>query len=111
MANYGMKISKSGQDVKTAGVKNLVMTSKANQWKIHMTGTVTGTTTQNIAHGLGYTPAYLIYDYHSSGFYSGLARENGGSYTFGTNLVVIPPYVLGVSVGYSRYFIFKDIGA
>ena len=111
MADYGMKVSKDGYDVKTASVKDLVMTSKANQWKIHLTGTVTGTTSQNVAHVLGYTPSYLIIDYHSSGFYIGLARPNFNSYTFSTNLVVVPPTFSGTSVGYSRYFIFKDMGA
>jgi len=107
MANYGIKISKAGYDVKTAAVKDLVMTSKANQWKIHMSGTSSGSGPINIAHNLGYTPAYLGANYHTSGADSGKAEKmNINTRTNPTNLIVYPP-----STGYTRYFILKDIGA
>ena len=107
MADYGLKISKSGYDVKTAAVKDLIITSKANQWKIHMTGTVSGTGPINVAHSLGYTPGYLGADYHTSGALSGKAEKmHVNTRVDSTNLVLYPP-----STGYTRYFILKDLGA
>ena len=107
MANYGFKISKPGYDVKTAAIKNLIITSKANQWKLHMTGTVSGTGPINVAHSLSYTPGYLGADYHTSGGDSGKAEKmNTNTRVNSTNLIIYPP-----SDGYTRYFILKDFGA
>lgn len=111
MGDYGFKISQDGYDVKTADVKNLIMTSKANQWKIHMKGSVTFTSdyqTINVAHNLGYTPAFLAL-YHSKywdvdryGFaFSGQAVCNS------TNLKLIGNDTNDVI----SYVILKDFGA
>ena len=58
MANYGIKVSKDGFDVKTATDVQLVMTSKSNLLKTKLTGTVTGTGT--VAHNLAYTPIFFF---------------------------------------------------
>jgi len=68
MPDYGMKISEEGEDVKTTAEKNLTMSSKFNQFKIHAQGIVTVTVLNGlaygsitIAHNLGYVPAILVY--------------------------------------------------
>ena len=69
MADYGLKISKAGYDVKTATDKDFIFTSKYTAFKIfaEYTGTITfvtdGTTAEGsttITHDLGYKPAFLI---------------------------------------------------
>jgi len=110
MADYGIKISQDGYDVKTASIKNLIITSKANQWKIHMKGSVTFTSdsqTINVAHNLNYTPAFIVL-YHYKDWdvdryncvFSGQATAND------TNLKLIGNYANDVM----QYIIFKDFG-
>lgn len=110
MTNYGFKISQDGHDVKTAEVKNLVMTSKANQWKIHLKGSVTFTApnqTVNVAHSLGYTPSYLAL-YHSSFWVSDryVPPTPSQAVTNSTNLKL-----KGSTDDIISYIIFKDFGA
>jgi len=59
MANYGIKISKAGYDVKTASDINLIMSSKFNMLKTKMAGTFSEAGT--LAHGLGYVPIFFIF--------------------------------------------------
>ena len=66
MADFGLKISKDGVDVKTAVDKDLVLTSKYDTIKIAKAvdtqHTQSGASeTLAIAHGLGYAPGYLFY--------------------------------------------------
>ena len=67
MVDYGVKVSKAGQDVKTATGKNLVFSSAHNTPKVKMEGR-TSTTVDNedtntveITHNLGYKPSFLLY--------------------------------------------------
>jgi len=69
--DWGFKVSKDGQDVKTATQANLQSFSGSSSGGypvrhqiIHKVGTVTGVTggsTVSIAHGLGYKPFFLWY--------------------------------------------------
>ena len=68
--NYGFKISKSGSDVKTAGLADLISfsgSSLANQPIRHQiiqktgSGSITGGNTVQIAHGLDYKPMFIVY--------------------------------------------------
>lgn len=59
--DYGIRISKSGYDVKTTADVNLVMSSSFASNIIHQKGTATG----NTAHNLGYVPTVLCYAYDS----------------------------------------------
>jgi len=66
MADFGIKISQAGFDVKTTADKNLVLTSKLDTIKIAKTidtqRTQSGASeTLAIAHGLGYAPSYLFF--------------------------------------------------
>ena len=107
MTDYGIKISQDGYDVKTADIKNLVLTSKANQFKIHLKGTLTFTSnnqTQTVAHGLAYTPSYIAFQKLSANAYYNFADTN--TYIDGTNLTS-----LGNNGDILSSIIFKDIGA
>lgn len=55
---HGIKVSKEGFDVKTTDDKNLVFNSETNAFKGKQTGTKTGG--GNVAHGLAYTPIFLL---------------------------------------------------
>lgn len=71
--DYGIKISKPGFDVKTANDKDLVFSSKFDTFKVAASGT--GSFTANgalqiaeIAHSLGYTPAFFVFSEVHAGF-------------------------------------------
>ena len=74
MKDYGIKISKPGFDVHTASDKDLVFSSKFDTFKVALTGTGDFTSdfstnqVDTIAHGLGYTPAFLVYSEVHAGF-------------------------------------------
>jgi len=66
MTDYGIKVSRPGYDVKTATPEQLAFSSKYSTFKIHArdSGTVnsaSGGGLATIAHGLGYTPAFLVH--------------------------------------------------
>lgn len=109
--NYGFKISQNGYDVKTCETKNLIMTSKANQWKIHMKGSVTFTSnnqTVNVSHGLDYTPAYISL-YHSK-FWDNdrfIPTSTLQTVVNSTSLKLVGQNIDDVI----SYIIFKDFGA
>ena len=72
--DYGMKVSKPGFNVKTAGVDDLIFTSKYQSWKVSQegSGTVqisTGNTVgyTETAHSLGYRPFVIGFAEPSSG--------------------------------------------
>ena len=58
MANWGVKISKPGVDVKTADDEDLVMSSSFNTLKIAYVDAPEASGTYS--HGLGYSPAFLV---------------------------------------------------
>lgn len=108
MTNYGIKISKDGFDVKTASIEDLILTSVANQFKIHLQGTLTFTAspqTKTVAHGLSYTPSYIAYEKVSGNSYYNF-RQGGQDYIDGTNLSFTSNNGDIIS-----YIIFKDLGA
>ena len=74
MSDYGIKISQPGHDVKTAAKERLVFSSQYDTLKLFKSGggseavpaavyaTFTpGIATATIAHGLGYTPAFICF--------------------------------------------------
>lgn len=66
MSNYGIKVSRPGYDVKTATPEQLSFSSKYSTFKIQSRGSGTvnsasGGGLATIAHGLGYTPAFLVH--------------------------------------------------
>lgn len=108
MTDYGIKISKDGFDVKTAAIKNLILTSKANQFKIHLKGSLTFTAnnqTKTVSHGLGYTPSYIAYEKVSGSSYYNF-RQGGQDFINSTVLSFLSNNGDIVS-----YIIFKDLGA
>ena len=50
MANYGIKISKAGYDVKTADVKDQIFNSSANSFKIAQEGDASVTVPEYIGY-------------------------------------------------------------
>jgi len=73
--DYGIKVSKSGYDVNTTGNSNLIMNSAFNLFKIVATGTIsvthtasTSTTSVTTAHGLGFVPGIIAFDYNGSDY-------------------------------------------
>ena len=98
MADYGIKITKAGQDVATAADKDLVWSSKYNGMKIkkHDTRATAG----SVAHGLGYVPTFLNF-VESSGQYR-LEYDYNETYIDATNIVFADVN--------NFYFIFVDRG-
>jgi len=87
VANYGLKITKDGEDVATAVDKNLVYSSKFNGMKIakHNTAGIGST-----AHGIAYVPTFLSYRKYSGTKYrvdSGIPNFDGTPYVTSTNIV------------------------
>lgn len=73
--DYGLKISKLGEDVLTATGENLLLTSKRNCLKIKEVATTTITTdgsgngSRTIAHGLSFRPVVIAFVEESSAWY------------------------------------------
>lgn len=62
MADYGIKISQEGYDVKTCADLNLILKSDFTLLKVKASGTAdTSTGFAQIYHGLGYKPQFLVY--------------------------------------------------
>lgn len=65
--DWGIKVSQAGYDVKTAADNKLIMSSAFNTFKIHMSGTVSITTSgaaprtasASVTHNLGYSPVIV----------------------------------------------------
>lgn len=57
MADYGIKVSKEGFDVKTCNVEDLAFTSELNTLKAKSTGTLASV--GDVTHGLGYLPIFF----------------------------------------------------
>jgi hypothetical protein len=66
MADWGMKISKPGYDVKTCTDDQLVFSSKLNTFKIAYSASPTSSGTYS--HGLSYAPAFIV---AGNGFFVG----------------------------------------
>lgn len=71
MADYGIKISKTGNDVLTALDRSMIMTSKYPMYKAYSSGT--GSMTKSggnsskygtITHSLGYIPICFVFGYY-----------------------------------------------
>lgn len=70
MADYGIKISEEGYDVKTCDDVNLILKSSFTLLKVVFSGTIDLSTGSNtVTHGLGYIPQFLVF---------GLADGGGG---------------------------------
>ena len=69
MKGHGLIIAKPGFDARTADVKDQIFNSHHNSLKIWMTGNAAitvpsgdfQTASIDVAHGLGYSPFYLVY--------------------------------------------------
>jgi len=72
MADYGIKISRPGYDVKSTGILNQVFNSEKNTLKLDIEGffssTASGARNVDVNHGYSYAPGYLAwYEINSSG--------------------------------------------
>jgi len=67
MANYGIKVSKKGYDVKTATLENLILSSAKNCLKVKSLATTTiqtdinGDGTKFVPHGLSFRPVVIAF--------------------------------------------------
>lgn len=96
MADWGIKVSKPGFDVKTCDDKDLIMSSEFNTFKVKAVGSTSGT----YAHGLAYVPAYFSSSQISATQYGiiGQVRFSGIPYTDATNF--------NANGGTSKYYLF-----
>ena len=103
MADFGIKISEEGYDVKTATDKQLILTSELNALKVKIADKSSGSDT--VAHGLSYIPIFFyMCELDTSSKYGIMGQNYYGnfSYSNSTNL-----YVGGVT----KYLIFYQEGA
>lgn len=61
VADYGMKVSEVGYDVKTAADKNLILKTGMNLLKVVASGSVSINSAVEITHNLGYVPQFLVF--------------------------------------------------
>tara|TARA_Y100000310_G_C20509676_1_gene728191 strand:+ start:429 stop:797 length:369 start_codon:yes stop_codon:yes gene_type:complete len=122
MADYGIKVSRTG-DVKSATLLNQTFNSQKNCLKIASEGssssTASGSRTVEVAHGLSFTPTFLVwFDVNSSGdWYSVYNQEFASSKdgivdasTDGTNLYLVISTSASATVR-CYYVLFADPGA
>ena len=115
MTNYGIKVSQTGNDVKTANKEGLVFSSKYDTLKLFTNGSGSqsvpaatdpwgppGAATVEITHNLGYKPAFIVFctsicrpsDKFSPYAYAGidLIVPDGGFYAVDTTKLYIHLY-------------------
>jgi hypothetical protein len=107
MVDFGMKISRDGEEVTTALEKDLLFTTKNNVLKLAVSrkDTVAAGATLTIAHGFAWIPMYMMFvlvggTWRPQGF-SGLYT----SHVNGTNVLFFNGSGASVDV---RTFIFAD---
>jgi len=124
IGDWGVKVSKTGYDVKFATDEQLALSSKWNSYKVFMQGVVTETVAINseycieVAHNLGYPPAHLVFgernpgdnkryaaNYEDNAGYCStwLRMEDDSLFIFVTTGALVTP---GTWHGY--YYIFND---
>jgi len=95
MGDWGLKISKDGEDVKTAADKDLLFTTKHNTLKIHTTrkDTIAGSGgTLTIAHGFSYIPMFVVF-INNSGWKPLTGYSSANAYIDSTNLIITNNFV------------------
>jgi len=97
-SDYGFRISKPGFDVKTCADKDCTLSSSFFNQIIHKKGI---TTSDTIAHNLGYVPNFLKYTRYSGGDYIFFDGLMGSMTTTELNTTVLPGET-------AYYIIFKD---
>ena len=81
MADYGIKIAKSGYDVSSASEENLAFSSAFNSFKIVASGSTTltipaeDTYIKIIYHYLGYYPAFMAFFKNNNGDWQDACRR------------------------------------
>ena len=133
MTDYGIKVSQSGNDVKTANKEYLVFSSKYDTLKLFSNGSgsqsvpaataggPSGTATVEITHDLGYKPAFIVFctsiwrsnDKFSPYAYKsiGAISPDGGQYAVDTTKLYIHLYngdSTGARTIYYRYHIYYN---
>lgn len=116
MADWGIKISKPGVDVGTAGAENLVLTSQIPLIKVKTEAkvTLTGPATETVAHGLPYTPLFWCFRNKNGTSTPGTlepiydSTTGRRAYIDGTNLTIIQPSGAPAPVDDYYYYIFYD---
>lgn len=128
MPNYGIKVSSTGIDVKTATDLQKILSSEFNQFKIYLQdnfsitvpGGGSGEGSITIPHNLGYVPAFKVYvesapdsgkkflspHYDYSGIQTNAKADTNNLYIDVFYPIVGPPAYDTTFDGY--YFIFKD---
>ena len=101
MADWGLKISEDGVDVKTATDQELVMSSSFNALKVKMVGT----TTTPVAHGLAYKPIYFAMCQLDSSSKWGMIGQNYYGVTPSIDSTNFNP-----ASGNTKYYIFYQNG-
>jgi len=124
MANYGLKISNTGYDVKTATDAQTSMSSKFNSFKVLAQGAInlsispSSIFNSTVTHNLGYKPAFLVFSDSVVGggkrfqvpFNDGAAYATSDAYTTNT-ILNIDTYTGGFSgtgTLNQYYYIFVD---
>ena len=102
-SDYGLRISKSGYDVKTCTDEQCVLSSSFFNALIHKKGIQAYTTGYTISHNLGYVPGYLAFVKESGKSY--ITANQYSQYVSSTQLTFDSSEVPGATF---YYIIFKD---
>ncbi len=103
MGNYGFKVSKDGEDVKTCGDEDLVFSSAFDNLIRKTTGTASIAANTTVAHGLAYTPIFFgLFSRDNARFKMGYGGVDSSN--------ILLDY-MGTNPTYWRYYIFYHTGA
>ena len=112
MSDIGIKVSQPNKDVENAADFELLLSSSFPLLKIHDTGTinVSSESSQDVVHGLGYPPMFLVYrDWRSTS--NSIVRgdfSTFASYTGLCNSNILRIANNSTSNGTYRYYIFRQ---
>jgi len=92
MADYGIKVSEAGHDIATAEDINLCLKSDFRLLKVSASGNLNlSAGWNNIAHGLGYAPQFLVFLNATAGSYMGVGEYNYLAKATATNVSIYKP--------------------
>jgi len=108
MANYGIKVSEPGFDVKTAADKNLSMKPDLAMLKVFSSGSTNLSGTATISHALGYIPQFLVFVYDGTDVFMATGNISYGvAYSNTANLYISDIAGSGGATS-AKYYIFYE---
>lgn len=109
MADYGIKVSVPGEDVKTASDRNLSLKSDLKLLKVHTSATGQSITSdKTVNHGLGYVPQFVAFVNDGTNTYFCTGHTSYGVARTDSSNLYIKDEAGGSDASSTSYYIFYE---